>query len=122
MVCVFPSPRAGLAEASFALQRSCAFAVVCVIFLGGTFARACADLDPVPCLDRGESPGVLAGSPTKVGYFFPGSPAMARVRGFWLLADEGGFFFHSPALPGRGGGLVVLHAWLIHPSLSLILL
>ena len=68
------------------------------------------------------------------GVFF----RLARQRrresgGFGWLADECGFFFpdapttvgggfHPTALPSRGEGLVVLHAWLIHPSLSLILL
>ena len=80
------------------------------------FARARADLDPMPrVLTAAQRSGVLVDLPTRVGGFLAGSPATARVGGFWLTCRRGwGFFFNPMALLSRGG--LVLFIWLIRPS------
>ena len=67
--------------------------------------------------------GFWAGSLTRVGFFFSGSPATVgdsqRLGVLGRLADEGGFCFTPPRYRVRGGGRVGRLADSPQPSLSL---
>ena len=108
MVCVFVKPSClaggGLLRAAEIVHFCCG---VCVIFFGGGNLHTRVLTLTQRHLDRSQSPGVLAGSPMTVGFFFAWLAGDGQRRresgGFGWLADECGFFF--PDSPTTVGGV-----------------